>query len=97
MCLLAACAAGDLEGRVYNVALGSRTTLNELAQILLRGMESRGFPCRGLEPDHREFRAGDVRHSLADIAAAQRDLGYAPSCGLAEGLARVMDHFARRR
>jgi UDP-N-acetylglucosamine/UDP-N-acetylgalactosamine 4-epimerase len=88
---------GELGGRVYNVALGSRTTLNELAEILLRGMERRGFPCAGLAAEHREFRAGDVRHSLADVSAAVRDLGYEPSCSLSQGLDAVMDHFAHER
>ena len=95
--LLAAVGPRELAGRVYNVALGSRTTLNQLAAILLDGMAQRGFPCAGLAPEHREFRAGDVRHSLADIGAAQRDLGYEPDCSLSQGLALVMDWFARAR
>jgi UDP-N-acetylglucosamine/UDP-N-acetylgalactosamine 4-epimerase len=95
--LLAALGPAELAGRVYNIALGSRTTLNELAAILLEGMARRGFPCADLSPEHREFRAGDVRHSLADIAAAQRDLGYEPDCSLSDGLALVMDSFAAAR
>jgi UDP-N-acetylglucosamine 4-epimerase len=94
--LLAATAEGTLAGRVYNVALGGRTTLNELYVLLRRGMARRGFDCAALEPERRDFRPGDVRHSLADIAAAQDDFGYDPACSLAEGLEGVMDFFARR-
>jgi len=93
--LLAALAEGELGGRVYNVALGGRTTLNTLFSLLRDGMTARGFACAGLEPERREFRPGDVRHSLADIEAARRDLGYEPARGLREGLDDVMDFFAK--
>ena len=49
----------------------------------------------GMEPDYRPFRPGDIRHSLADIEAARRDLGYEPSTDLAQGLELVMDFFAK--
>jgi UDP-N-acetylglucosamine 4-epimerase len=94
--LLAATAGPEVAGRVYNVALGGRTTLNELYALLQRGLVRRGFDCAGIAPEYRDFRPGDVRHSLADIAAARRDLGYEPKCGLAEGLEGVLDFFARR-
>jgi nucleoside-diphosphate-sugar epimerase len=48
-----------------------------------------------MEPDYRPFRPGDIRHSLADIEAARRDLGYEPSTDLAQGLELVMDFFAK--
>lgn len=83
--LLAADAAG-VAGRVYNVACGERVTLNqlfvELADLL-------GSDCT---PVHGPARSGDVRHSLADIAAARRELGYVPSVSLREGLERTIDH-----
>lgn len=92
--LLAATAAGELSGRVYNVALGSQTSLNQLYALLRAGMHARGFDCAQLEPEYREFRAGDVRHSLADTSAAQCDLGYQPQVTLAQGLEAVMDEHA---
>jgi UDP-N-acetylglucosamine 4-epimerase len=92
--ILAATSTAEIAGRVYNVALGGRTSLNQLFAILQRGMAARGFPCAGIEPDYRPFRPGDIRHSLADTAAAQRDLGYAPSTDLARGLELAMDAFA---
>jgi UDP-N-acetylglucosamine 4-epimerase len=42
------------------------------------------------EPEYREFRAGDVRHSLADISKAQQFLGYQPSHTIADGIAQSM-------
>ncbi len=94
--LLAAMAGSELAGRVYNVALGGRTTLNQLYALLRTGMARRDFPCATLDPEYRDFRPGDVRHSLADITAAQHDLGYEPACPLADGLESVMDFFAGR-
>jgi UDP-N-acetylglucosamine 4-epimerase len=94
--ILAATAEGDLRGRVYNIALRAQTTLNQLYRLLQCGMHARGFDCAGLLPEYREFRAGDVRHSLADVAAAERDFGYFPAVDLAQGLEVVMDSFAPR-
>jgi UDP-N-acetylglucosamine 4-epimerase len=94
--ILAATAPGELSGRVYNVALGGRTSLNQLYRLLQKGMGARGFDCAALEPEYREFRPGDVRHSLADIRAAQHDLGYEAAVSLEQGLESVMDFFATR-
>jgi UDP-N-acetylglucosamine 4-epimerase len=94
--LLAATGGAELTGRAYNVALGGRTSLNQLFGLLRAGMLARGFDCAAIEPDYQPFRSGDIRHSLADIAAAQRDFGYEPSTTLAQGLELVMDFFAAR-
>jgi UDP-N-acetylglucosamine 4-epimerase len=91
--ILAACAETDLGGRVYNVALGAQTTLLELFTLLRDGLAARGFPCAGVELRHEPFRAGDIRHSLADVGAAVRDLGYAPVHDLRSGLDEVLDFF----
>jgi UDP-N-acetylglucosamine/UDP-N-acetylgalactosamine 4-epimerase len=72
--------------QVYNVALNERTTLNELFR-LIRGALARTYPgVARSKPVYRGFRAGDVRHSQADITRAQDLLGYRPTHGLAEGL-----------
>jgi UDP-N-acetylglucosamine/UDP-N-acetylgalactosamine 4-epimerase len=89
--ILAATAAGDLTGRVYNLAMQQRISLGELYRLLRSGLAERGFPCADLEPEYREFRPGDIRHSLADIGAASRDLGYRPGVSLREGLNSLMD------
>ena len=54
--------------QVYNVAIGQRTTLNELFTMLRQRLLPRCPHLRDYKPIHREFRAGDVRHSLADIS-----------------------------
>ncbi len=79
------------EARVFNVALGSRTTLNELFVALRAGLVKRGYPVAELKPDFGPFREGDVRHSLAALEAIREQLGYAPEVDFEEGLARTLD------
>ncbi len=76
--------------QVYNVAVGDRTTLNELYAQLRRNLLPRYPHLEGTRPVYREFRAGDVRHSLADIGKAQRLLGYGPTQRFGEGLELAM-------
>src|SRR5690606_13555111 len=76
--LAATSPAPDSIGQVYNVAVGDRTTLNQLS-AKIREHVQRVRP--GLDipvPVYQPERAGDVRHSLADISLAQRLLGYVP-------------------
>jgi UDP-N-acetylglucosamine 4-epimerase len=80
----------DAKNQVYNVAVGDRTSLNELYAQLHRHLLPRYSRLAGAQPVHRDFRAGDVRHSLADIGKAQRLLGYAPTQRIGEGLALAM-------
>lgn len=79
--------------RVYNIAVGDRTTLNELYAHLVAYLAERYPHVRGMEPVYREFRPGDVRHSLASIERAERELGYRPSHRLSEGLGLAMDYY----
>ena len=67
-------------GEVFNVATSSRVSLNELLAVLKKIIDS------GAQPIYRPGRAGDVRHSQADITKAQQMLGYQPKVGLEEGL-----------
>jgi UDP-N-acetylglucosamine 4-epimerase len=91
--LLAAFSGEAAAGRAFNVALGGRTTLNELFTILRDGMAERGAPCAGIEPSYGDFRKGDIRHSHADISAAREALGYEPTVSLSDGLGEAMDAF----
>ncbi len=76
----------DAVGQVYNVAFGARTTLDELF-CLIRGQVARFRPsAANARPVYRTFRAGDVRHSLADITKAARLLGYDPTHPVERGL-----------
>ena len=76
--------------QVYNIAVGDRTTLNELFVQLHRNLLPLYPNLQGIEPLHRDFRSGDVRHSLANIGKAQRLLGYVPKQRIGEGLALAM-------
>jgi UDP-N-acetylglucosamine 4-epimerase len=80
-------------GKAYNVAVGQRTTLNELFALLKNGL---GGARPGLQigaPKHTDFRAGDVRHSLADISQARTLLRYAPTHQVADGLAEALEWY----
>ena len=76
--------------QVYNVAVGDRTTLNGLYTQLHRVLLPRYAHLRGAKPMHRDFRAGDVRHSLADISKAAARLGYSPTQRIDVGLKLAM-------
>jgi len=92
--LLAATAAHpDAANQVYNVAVGDRTTLNDLFEAIRATLEPRFPHLKGFTPTYRDFRAGDVRHSLADISKARRLLGYEPSHRIREGLVEAMDWY----
>ena len=81
---------------VYNVAVGDQTTLNELHAMLAQQLTA----CRpGLDvgpPVYRDFRAGDVRHSRADIGKARSLLGYEPTHDIRAGMAVVAGWYAER-
>ena len=88
--LAATTQAPDAVNQVYNVAVGDRTTLNELYAQLQRNLLPHYPHLQDAKPVYRDFRSGDVRHSLADISKAQRLLGYAPTQRIAQGLALAM-------
>lgn len=85
--LAARAPAEACDGRPINIACGRRTTLNE---ILAQLQELLGVP---VEPVYEAPRAGDVRHSLADVSRARRQIGYEPSVYFQEGLARSIDWY----
>lgn len=94
--LLAALASNaDAVDQIYNVAVGDRTSLNELYE-LLRSRLARFFPhLSRATPIHQGFREGDVRHSLADISKARQLLGYEPSHRVGDGLEIAMDWYIK--
>lgn len=81
---------------VYNVAVGDRTTLNQLYAALHEALLSQHPHLANVKPVYRDFRAGDVQHSLASIDKAQRLLGYAPQWRVAAGLERAMGWYVSR-
>lgn len=80
--------------QVYNVAVGRRTTLNELFLDLQQALRENGISC-DQTPTYQDFRAGDIRHSQADIEKAKRLLGYSPSHDVRSGLRESMTWYVR--
>ena len=76
-------------GKVYNVAVGENVTINHLYQECANRLGS------GWQPTYREPRAGDIRHSLADISLAQELLGYTPNVLFDQGLKETVDYFKK--
>lgn len=87
--ILAALAGDEGTNQVYNVAVNARTSLNTLFDHLVSTLAQNGvsYP---IAASYRDFRAGDVRHSQADIAKAQRLLGYQPTHTILQGLQAAM-------
>jgi len=87
--LRAAVAGDEAQNQVYNVAVGARTSLNQLFELLRDGL------ARHQVHYHREavladFRPGDVRHSEADVSKARRLLGYAPTHTIGDGIEEAL-------
>ncbi len=78
--------------KVYNIAYGKRTSLNELLRVIQKVIvEQTGWiEVLNIEPEHRPFRPGEIRHSLADITLAKQVLGYSPTFDLEQGLQQVV-------
>jgi UDP-N-acetylglucosamine 4-epimerase len=79
--------------RVYNVALGEQTSLNQLHGSLAELLAERDDAFECAEPVYRDFRAGDVRFSRADVSKAVNLLGFRPTCHVHEGLSRALDWY----
>jgi UDP-N-acetylglucosamine 4-epimerase len=79
--------------QVYNVAVGQRTSLNELFKHLRTMLAPRFARMAKFKPIYRDFQAGDVRHSLADIGKANRSLGYEPTHAIGKGLSEAMEWY----
>ncbi len=92
--LLAAHAPAEGRDKVYNVAFGQRTTLNELFALIREEVTRHRPEAAKAEVEHRDFRPGDVRHSLADISRAQTLLGYDPAIDVRRGLRLAGDWYA---
>jgi nucleoside-diphosphate-sugar epimerase len=86
---LLACQApvGRVAGRVFNVATGRRVTLNETFKLLQTLTSFSGLPIYGAE------RGGDIKHSLADISAAEAAFGYKPHVNVEDGLRRTVEWY----
>ena len=85
----------DAIDQVYNVAFGESTSLNELHQIIGTGLVKRINSLSLNKPIYRDFRAGDVKHSLADISKGQSLLNYCPSHSIEDGLDEALNWYLK--
>jgi len=81
--------------QVYNVAVGDRTTLNDLCESIRIGLVEKFPHLSDFKPVYRDFRAGDVRHSLADVSKAEKLLGYQPTHRINEGMKVALDWYVK--
>ena len=79
--------AGQVAGKVFNVATGRRITLNETFKLLQSLTSYSGRPIYEAE------RGGDIKQSLADISAAEKHLGYKPKVNFEDGLRRTVEWY----
>lgn len=92
--ILAATATGEAKNQVYNVAVGGRTTLNTLFSALKEHLSANGVSYTQAAV-YRDFRAGDVRHSQADITKIQNALGYEPQFDIIQGIEKAMPWYVK--
>lgn len=95
MNVLAATAADEAKDEVYNVAVGDRTSLNDLLLAIKSSLVKNGISIQK-EPIYRDFRVGDVRHSQADITKSQKKLGYEPQFCIGLGIEKAMSWYIDR-
>lgn len=84
----------DAKNQVYNVAVGDRTTLNNLFDAIKSALNENGIPYNK-EPVYRDFRSGDVRHSQADVSKITGKLSYEPEFKIMQGIAKSMDWYIK--
>ena len=84
---LLACEAANVSGKVFNVGVGGRVSLNEVLRALAK------ITGKTLEAKHEPARDGDIRDSQADISQARNLLGYEPQISFEEGLARTFEWY----
>lgn len=82
-------------GEAFNVAVGGRNTLNELYKLINKELHAHNNDFCEKEPIYRDFRAGDIRHSNADISKAQNFVGYAPTHDIYQGMQEAIGWYIK--
>jgi UDP-N-acetylglucosamine/UDP-N-acetyl-alpha-D-glucosaminouronate 4-epimerase len=80
-------------GQVFNVAVGEQTTLLQLFCMIRSEVEVKVPEAMNREPEYRDFRAADIRHSLADVSKANKLLGYEPTYSVRQGLKSAATYY----
>ena len=94
MNILAATAPEEAKNQVYNVAVGDRTTLNDLYSWIKLALANNGIQITSA-PIYRDFRAGDVRHSQAEIKKATINLSFHPQYRILQGIEEAMPWYIK--
>lgn len=94
--LLAATSMPEARNQVFNMAVGDRTTLKQLFELIRDNLVTYGVS-EVVEPEYREFRPGDVRHSLADTSKASKMLGYVPTHRISEGIKAALGWYVANK
>ncbi|WP_180179674.1 NAD-dependent epimerase/dehydratase family protein [Acinetobacter sp. YH12041] len=94
--ILAATASDEAKNQVYNVAVGDRTTLNDLFNAIKASLNANGVSY-SKQPVYRDFRAGDVRHSQASIEKIKNLLSYNPNFVISQGIDLAMPWYINFR
>ena len=84
-------------GEVFNVAVGGQTTLNDLYELINRELGKHVANFSKKDAIYRDFRAGDIRHSNADISKAKELLGYVPTQSIEQGMALAINWYIYNR
>jgi UDP-N-acetylglucosamine 4-epimerase len=92
--ILAATANEQDKNQIYNVALGDRTTLNELFSSLVTALNTNDVSYTKTAI-YQGFRVGDVRHSQADISKAKELIGYQPEYLIEQGINKAMPWYIK--
>lgn len=95
--LAATCVNVEALNKVYNVAYGERTTLNQLFQLIKDCLISFKPDVETIEPKYGPPRKGDIRHSLADITRARNLLGYEPTYDIKEGMKQTINWYVKKQ
>jgi UDP-N-acetylglucosamine 4-epimerase len=94
--LLAGNAPEEVAGEVFNVSYGGTTSLTQLYWMILERLQALRSEVAGKAPVYTDPRAGDIRHSQADLTKIKTLLGYEPTHSVAEGLDELVPWFAAR-
>jgi UDP-N-acetylglucosamine 4-epimerase len=94
--LLSATSGEKGRNQVYNMAVGDRTTLKQLFDLVRDNLVPFGVSAT-VQPVYRDFRAGDVRHSLADTSKAKSLLGYEPTHRIADGIKAATNWYVKNK
>ncbi|KYZ85963.1 Vi polysaccharide biosynthesis protein VipB/TviC [Alcanivorax sp. KX64203] len=92
--ILSAAAGEEAKNSVYNVAYGERTSLNDLFKKIKKALAQHGI-IYDKEAGYRDFRVGDVRHSLAAVSKANEYLSYSPEYDIESGIIKAMPWYVR--